>query len=90
MRKLPQGEELVSLCKKIGISVAPISFVDLFSGTKRLKIIAPENEGELQRRFLEFKRARREAQLWIIALVSAIASVLSAVTAIIAVSFRVS
>ena len=82
MRKLPQGEELISLCKKKGISVGSVSFVDHFSGAKKLRVITQETEDDLQRRLLEFKRARREARLWIFALVSAIASILSAATAL--------
>jgi hypothetical protein len=44
---------------------------------------APEHE--VQRHLIEFDRARRESQLWIIALVSAIASVVSAIAAWVAV-----
>lgn len=39
------------------------------------------SEPELQRRVLDAERSLREARLWIIALVSAIASVVSAIAA---------
>lgn len=39
------------------------------------------SEPELDRRIIEAERARREARLWIIAVISAIASVVSAVAA---------
>lgn len=72
MKKLPTGEELQKEVKKLGISQAEIG----------------DNDSLLQHRILEAKRDIRESRLWIIALVSAIGSVISAIAAWYAVLFR--
>ena len=72
MKKLPTGEELQKEVKKLGISQAEIG----------------DNDSLLQHRILEAKRDIRESRLWIIALVSAIGSVTSAIAAWYAVLFR--
>ena len=72
MKKLPTGEELQKEVEKLGISQAEIG----------------DNDSLLQHRILEAKRDIRESRLWIIALVSAIGSVISAIAAWYAVLFR--
>ena len=92
MRKLPQGDELLRECERQGISIEPMSSLHpgFFEDSDKELILTNKTEKELQQRLLEFKRARREARLWIIAIASAAASVLSAAAAIIAVGVKTS
>ena len=75
MKKLLQGEELKKRAKELGV----IEENDL-----RSKYFI--TEPVLQRRVQEVERSIREGHLWIIALISAIASVGSAIAAILAVT----
>jgi len=72
-RKILLGKELESRAKELGVSL------------DHLYSEAGINEPELQRRVLEAERSLRENRLWIIAFISAIASVVSAIAAWIAV-----
>ncbi len=68
------GEELTNQAIKLGVSFDQLG--------------NPRNEAELQRRVSDALRSNREHKLWIIALVSAIASVFSALAAWFAVSCK--
>ena len=69
MKKMPQGEELQNFCSKLGISIHS-------SGTK-----SGTDDSILQERCLRFLESQRGARLWIIAVISSIASVASALAA---------
>ena len=77
MKKLLQGKELEEYARKIGVDIS----VHVNSSTNSIRA----SDHEIQRRIMEAQRSKREASLWLIALISAIASALSAITAIIAV-----
>lgn len=68
------GQELIEETKQLGVSLEHTKNRD---GSLR--------EGALQARVREAKRARREKALWLIAFISAIASLFSAIAAWIAV-----
>ncbi|MDO8950722.1 MAG: hypothetical protein Q8S43_08125 [Actinomycetota bacterium] len=76
MRRLLQGQELEARARELGVSLNYL--VNPNSGTS--------DEPELQRRVLEAERARRESWLWLVALLSAAASIVSAVAAWVAVA----
>jgi len=67
------GRELIEEAKRLGVSLEHTKNRD---GSLR--------EGALQARVREAKRARRESALWLIAFISAIASLFSAIAAWIA------
>jgi hypothetical protein len=75
MRKLPRGEKLRKCAEKLGVSQDEL-------GTES----GLTSEPILQKRVIEALRSRREHTLWLIALISAIASVFSALAAWFAVS----
>lgn len=77
MKKLLQGEALYKRAIEIGIPTK----TKYGYATSQVKV----EEAELQRQVREYYRAKRESRLWIVAVVSAAASVLSAAAAIIAV-----
>lgn len=72
--KLHRGKELRQYANELGVSTDA-----LYDGNGIF------NEPELQRRVLEAERSLRENALWMLAFVSAIASVFSAIAACIAV-----
>lgn len=76
--KLPTGNELRRKCEEIGISLIPLS-------GEALSDHATISDWALQRRHLTFMREWRDSKLWIVALVSAVASAASALAAWIAV-----
>lgn len=76
-KEIPKGEELRRKALRLGVSTN-----ELASSTGRI------SEPELQRRVVEAERAIRESRLWILALISAIASVFSAIAAWVAVSLK--
>ncbi len=65
MKQLPNGEPLYELARKLGVS-------EHESG---------RNEAIIQTRVLTALRENRDSKLWIVALISAIASVISALAA---------
>ena len=79
MSKLLQGEELQKRCLELGINIEGLPRTQSSSGNYPR---APDFE--LQRRLLESERSIRESRLWLVAFVSAVASVLSAAVALIA------
>jgi hypothetical protein len=79
MKKLLTGQDLEKRCLVLGIDT---------KGTLPHTGQRGENkatDADLQRRLIEAERANRESKLWWFALVSALASVLSAVAAFVAV-----
>lgn len=68
------GDKLVEEAEKLGVS---LEHTNNPNGTFR--------EGALQKRVREARRAKRESSLWIIAFISALASLFSAIAAWIAV-----
>lgn len=72
-RKLPQGEELERVATELGVSLHETY------GSRTL------NEPELQRRILEAIRAQRDSWFWLLVLISALASLASALAAWVAV-----
>jgi hypothetical protein len=78
VNKLPSGEELKRRCQELGVDTSAV----VYQSGHRINA----GDEELQRRLIEAERSAREHKLWIVALVSAIASVLSAVTALVAVA----
>ena len=80
MKKLPKGKALEKRCKELGIECSGLEIRQKDSGEHALVY-----EFELQRKVIEAERSIREHRLWIIAPVSAIASVVSAVVALVAV-----
>ena len=80
MDKLLEGDQLVQRARKLGVDVVGAPRTQSSSGC------APQApDYELQRRVIEAERSIRESRLWILALISAIAAVLSAMIALIAV-----
>jgi hypothetical protein len=68
--KLPQGQALEDRARDLGVSLHET--IDSSGGHAVLR------EPELQRRVLEAERSLREHRLWWLALVSAVASAISA------------
>ncbi len=83
MKKIPTGRELEQLAESLGVDTQGPPRTRSSSGR------APKaDDYELQRRVIEASRAIRESRYWIVALVSAIASVVSAIGALVAVFFK--
>ena len=80
MKKLPQGKALEKRCRELGIECSGLEIRENDSG-ENWKVY----EFELQRKVIETERSIREHRLWIIALISAIASVVSAIIALVVV-----
>ncbi len=78
MKRLPQEQELKDLAEELGIPIMETR------GNSRLQV----SDEDLQRRIMEYYQTRRGARLWIVAVIAAVASVISAATAIIAVCLR--
>jgi len=82
MSKLLQGAELEQRCTELGISIEGPPRTQSFSGSS-----PRASDFELQRRLFEAERSLREARLWLVALISCVASVLSAAVALVAIFF---
>jgi hypothetical protein len=80
MKKLPTGKSLERLAEKLGCDIQGEPITQSSSGRH-----SRASDYELQKRVIEAQRARREQSLWILALLSSMAAVISALTAIIAV-----
>jgi hypothetical protein len=79
MSKILQGDALEKRCAELGVSIEGSPRTQSSSGN------APRaSDAELQRRLLETERSIRESHLWLVALISAIASALSAAVALVA------
>jgi hypothetical protein len=73
IKKILTGDELEKEARELGVDIQGNPISHSISGSH---IRAPDYE--LQRRVFEAKRSIRESRLWIIALISSIAAVLSA------------
>lgn len=77
-KRVLEGDALMNRARELGVFVDSDDLVTIpGQGT----VPTPAPEYEIQRRVIEAERHLREHRLWIIALLSAIASVLSAVAA---------
>ena len=76
MSRLPIGEELERQCQQLGIDITGEPRTHSASGSR-----VRATDFELQRRLIEAERSSRDRKLWVIALVSAVASVISAFAA---------
>lgn len=74
MKSLKQGQELRKSAKDFGVSLEGLPHPD----QPHLTVL---NDPEIQRRVMEAERHKREASLWLLALLSAAASIISAVAA---------
>ncbi len=83
MSSLPKGDELENRALELGVDISGEPRTQSSSGRSPR---APDFE--LQRRIIEAERRNRETKLWIVALISAIASVVSAGTALVVVLWR--
>jgi hypothetical protein len=83
MKKLLQGEALEKRARELGCDIQGDPITQSISGHKKRA-----EDNELQRRVIEAERSNRESKMWILALLSAIASIISAMTAIIAVMYN--
>jgi hypothetical protein len=92
---MPTSGALIAWAKEHGVSVRGLGLDavppadDIEKEMQRLnQVRGLYDEAELQRRYIEFYRNRRDSRLWWIALISAISSVISAATALYAVLHR--
>ena len=76
MSKLPTGNELEARCQKLGVDITGEPRTQSASGSR-----PRASDFELQRRLIEAERSNREHKFWVVALVSAVASVVSALAA---------
>lgn len=83
MAKLPESDQLVKRARALGVDVTGEPRTQSSSGSAPR---APDYE--LQRQVIDAERRIRESRLWILAVVSAVASVLSAIAAFVAVARR--
>jgi hypothetical protein len=77
MRRLLQGEALERRARELGVDIEGGPITQSVSGKQERA-----DDSELQRRVLEAERSVRESRLWRSALVSAIASMVSAAVAL--------
>ena len=81
MAKLLEGDQLEQRARELGVDVVGEPRTQSSSGR------APRaSDNELQRRVIEAERSIRESRLWMLAVISAIASVISAIIAFVAVA----
>lgn len=83
MKKLLKGNELKKRAEELGIECSGNEIRHSNSGEHWAVY-----EAELQNKIMEVERHIREHRLWIIALISAIASVLSAITALVVIFLK--
>lgn len=83
MRKMLNGHELIDRAESLGVWIYRED-ENIPIGQKPL-MAAIVSEYEIQRRVTEAERHIREHRLWIVAMVSAVASVLSALVSVFAV-----
>jgi len=80
MGRLLQGDELERRAQELGVDIQGDAIIQSSSGRHRRA-----DDAELQRRVLNAESSIRASRLWLLALLSAIASVVSAIAAWIAV-----
>ncbi len=82
MSKLLTGEALEQRCQRLGIdTLGDIQSAKEIHGRIRLRA----TDEQLQKRLLEYERSVRESRMWMLALVSSLASLCSAAVAVVAV-----
>ena len=81
MAKLLQGNQLEKRARELGIDTQGDPITQSTAGRHKRA-----TDAQLQRRVIETERSIRESRLWIIAVIAAMASVFSAIAAIIAVA----
>ena len=81
MAKILNGEELIKRAEELGIDISGSPITQSVSGRHK-----QADEHEIQRRVIEAERSIRESRLWWLAVLSAIASIISAITALVAVT----
>lgn len=80
MKKILEGDALEQRARQLGVDIQGELLTQSSSGRQRRY-----SDYELQRRVIEAERSIRESRLWKLALISAIASVISAAAALVAV-----
>lgn len=80
MGRLLQGDELERRAQELGVDIQGEAITQSSSGRRRRA-----DDAELQRRVLNAERSIRESRMWLLALLSAIASIVSALAAWVAV-----
>jgi len=83
MKKLFEGDRLEERARELGVDTGGGLRTQSSSGRS-----PRASDYELQQRVSDAERSIRESRLWVLALVSAIASVLSAIAALIAVAWK--
>jgi hypothetical protein len=83
MAKLQKGEELEKRACALGIDISGEPRTQSTSGR-----VPRASDHELQRRVIEAERGNRESHLWVIAVISAAASVISALSAFVALLWK--
>ncbi len=83
MGSLLNGERLEIRCSELGIDIEGAEKTLSSSGRS-----VRASDHELQHRLIEVERSIRESRLWLIAVISSVASVCSALAAIIAVATK--
>lgn len=85
MRKLPTGEDLRDRAKELGVIT---DSDDTYAVPSEGNVAFQASDHEIQRRVIEAERHLREHRLWIIAVISALASVISALAAWAAICYK--
>ena len=80
MKKVLEGDELEQRARELGVDIQGDLITHSSLGRRNRA-----SDYELQRRVIEVERSIRESRLWKVALISAIASMLSAAAALLAV-----
>ena len=81
MKKLLQGDDLEKRAKELGV----VLMGEDMPTTSMVGVPMRADDAELQRRVQEAERSIRESRLWLLALLSAISSIISAAAAWLAV-----
>ncbi len=83
MKKILEGDALEQRARQLGIDIQGDPITNSYVGRHKRA-----SDYELQRRVIETERSIRESKLWEIALISAIASMASALAALLAVLLK--
>ena len=83
MKRILEGEALEQRARELGVDIQAAPITQSISGRHKRA-----DDHELQKRVIEAERSIRESKLWIIALISAIASAASALIALLAVYLK--
>lgn len=89
MPKLPTGDDLRKRCELTGVDMQPVFFNQpqtIGGETRYVMSSRAPTDAELQQRLIDAERHIRESRTWMITVISGLASILSAMAAVIAVS----